>query len=152
MTKVSGILGTIGPGETAVSVEVVPERDEPDQPRRAGEKGAYPSEVEAWNLVSRDSIGRERGKGRRRGKHGPGGRGTSEVGGGSVVAGGDGSSGKVTEGSAPVRGWYRCCKQGYIRANCRRNCATASTDEGTLPMSALRRRKRLCRRDGGSWS
>ena len=61
MTKVSGILGTIGPGETAVSVEVVPERDEPDQPRRAGEKGAYPSEVEARNLAYLDNIDREGG-------------------------------------------------------------------------------------------
>ena len=41
---------------------------------------------------------------------------TNEVGGGSA-AGGDGSSAKATEGSASVRGCYRCGKKGYIRAN-----------------------------------
>ena len=43
---------------------------------------------------------------------------TNEVGGGSATAaGGDGSSAKATEGSAPVRGCYRCGKKGHIRAN-----------------------------------
>ena len=44
---------------------------------------------------------------------------TNEVGGGSAAAvGGDGSSAETTEGSAPVRGCYRCGKEGHIRANC----------------------------------
>ena len=111
--------GEIGRGETAVPVEVGLERDQPDQPGRVGEKGAYPSEVEARNLASRDSIGRERGKGGRWGKHGRGGRGMNEVGGGSVAAaGGDGNSAKAAEGCAPVRGCYRCDNKGHRIANC----------------------------------
>ena len=40
---------------------------------------------------------------------------TNEVGGGSAAAvGGDGSSAETTEGSAPVRGCYRCGKEGHI--------------------------------------
>ena len=42
-------------------------RDQPDQPGRAGERDAYPSEVDTKSLASRDSIGRERGKGGLRG-------------------------------------------------------------------------------------
>ena len=43
---------------------------------------------------------------------------TNEVSGGSAAAaGGDGSSAKATEGSAPVRGCYRCGKNNRIRAN-----------------------------------
>ena len=58
-------------------------------------------------------------KGGRRGKHGRVGKGTNQVGGGSAAAaGGDGSSAKDTEGSSPVRGCYRCGKEGNIRANC----------------------------------
>ena len=72
---------------------------------------------QARNLASRGSIGRERGKGGRRGKREQGGRGTVEVCGGSVAAaGGDDSSAEAAEGSAPVR---RCCRyQGHTRANC----------------------------------
>ena len=44
-------------GETAVPFEVGPERDQPDQSGRAGDGGAYPSEVEARSPASRDSIG-----------------------------------------------------------------------------------------------
>ena len=108
------------------------------------------------NLASRDSIGRERGKGGRRGKHRRGGRGTNEIGGGSGVWGGrgaadaatpyqhkataktaaadgDGSSAKATEGSAPVRGCYRCGKQGHIRAN--RTERLCSRRNGVCPTS-----------------
>ena len=110
--------GETGHGEAAVPVDVGPERCQPDQPGRAGEKGAYPSEVAARNLASCDSIGRERGKGGRREKHERGDRGTNEVDGGSAAAaGGDGSSTKSAEGSA-LRGCYRCGKQGRIRAEC----------------------------------
>ena len=35
--------GETGHGEAAVPVEVGPERDQPDQPGRAGEMGVYPS-------------------------------------------------------------------------------------------------------------
>ena len=51
---------------------------------------AYPREVEARNLASRDSLGRERGKNRRRDMHERGCRGTKEViGGSAAAAGGD---------------------------------------------------------------
>ena len=40
-------------------------------------------------------------------------------GGSAATAGGDGSSAKATEGSAPVRGCYRCGKEGQIRTNCK---------------------------------
>ena len=53
--------GAIGRGETAVPVDAGPEREQPDQPGRAGEKGAYPSEVEARNLAYLDNIDREGG-------------------------------------------------------------------------------------------
>ena len=70
MAEVSRNFGAIGRGETTAPVEACPERGQPDQPGRAGEKGAYPREVEARNPASRDSIGRERGKRGPRGKHG----------------------------------------------------------------------------------
>ena len=94
-------------------VDVGPERDQPDQPGRAGEKSANLSDVEARNQASRDSIGRERGKGGRRGKHGQGGTGTNVVGSGSVAAAdGDGNSAKAAESSSLVRGCCRCGKKG----------------------------------------
>ena len=40
------------------------------------------------------------------------------MGGDSVAtAGGNGSSAKATKGSAPVRGCYRCGKEGHISTN-----------------------------------
>ena len=78
-------------------------------------------------LYAGDGAGGGHGKGGgygkgnagRRGKHGRGGGGTNEVGGGSAAAaGGDGSSAKVAEGSAPVRGCYWCGKKGHIIVNC----------------------------------
>ena len=68
---------------------------------------------------------------------------TNEVDGGSAAAaGGDGSSAEATEGSAPVRGCYRRGKKGHVRANCTEKQAGAA-DEGTMIVSAPRRRKRL---------
>ena len=59
------------------------------------------------------------GKGGREGKHGRGGRCANEEGIGSVAAaGGDDSSVKVTQGSAPVTGCYRCGMEGDIEALC----------------------------------
>ena len=138
-------------------------------------------EVEARNLVSRDSIGceeiikavRERhhrlsrnrkegsisghalyvgdgaggglgkdggrcnGKGVRWGKHGRSGRGTNEVGGGSATAAvGDGSTAEAAEGSAQMRGSYRCGKQGHIRANCTEKlCSRCNDTVDVCPMS-----------------
>ena len=107
---------------------------------RAGEKGAYPSEVEAKNLASRDSTGRERRKGGRWGKHERGGRGTYKVGGGSAAAaGGDGIRAKAAEGIAPVKGCYRCGKQGHMRANCTEKLCSRCNGRGhtadVCPMS-----------------
>ena len=81
--------------------------------------GSYPYEVDARNLVSRETIGREGGKGGRRGKHERGGRSTNEVDCGSAAAaGGYGISAKAAEGSVPVRGGYRRGKQGHTTVNC----------------------------------
>ena len=38
-------------------------------------------------------------------------------GGSAATAGGDGGSAKATEGSAPVRGCYRCGREGHISTN-----------------------------------
>ena len=41
------------------------------------------------------------------------------MGGGSAATdGGGSSSAKATEGSAPVRGCYRCGKEGHVSTNC----------------------------------
>ena len=75
--------------------------------------------------------GHGNGKGGRRGKHGRSGRGTSEVGGGSAaVVDGDGSNAKATEGSAPVRGFHRCGKEGHVRANCTENLCSRWNGRG----------------------
>ena len=109
----SGNFGANGRGQTG-PVEVGPERDQPDQPGRTGERGAYPSEVETRNLASRDGIDRDRGNDGRRGKHERGGRGTKEVGGGlAAAARGDGNSVKAAEGIAPAKGCYRYGKKGH---------------------------------------
>ena len=112
--------GETGHGEAAVPVEVSPERGQPDQPRKAVEMGAYPSEVEVRGNepgILRQHRPRRR-KGGRRGKNERGGRGTNEVGDGSAAAaGGDGISAKAAEGSVLVRGCYMCGKQGHISAN-----------------------------------
>ena len=96
--------GETGHGQVAVRVEVFPERNHPGQQGRAGEMSAYPSEVGARNLASRDCVGRKRGQGGQRGKHERcRRRGTNELGGGSAAAAsGEDTSVKEAEGSAPA--------------------------------------------------